>query len=161
MRTYPRRTVRMLAAAMVLFSIIALSACSDKSLQEIAKGELAVSTACSAAFQTVTQAAALNPPLIDQQTANNIVQVLLRIEQANQQAETATQQISTLSAANKANLMNILQPIQAAIVQAVNTGTVGIKDPKTKAAVDAALAAVQVAVTAVATTVNSAKATGA
>lgn len=146
----------------VSFCVILLlfsSACSNGSLAAVGKAELAVSTACSAAFQTVTMAAATNPPLIDQTTANNIVSVLLKIEQANQQAETATQAISTLSAANQANLLAIIQPIQTAIANAVTQGTVGIKDPTTQTSVVAALTAVQVAITAVVTTVQAVKTT--
>lgn len=150
-----RSSFALLAGALLLFSV----GCSDKSLADVAKAELAVSTACSTAFQAVTTAAATNPPLIDQPTATSIVQVLLKIEQANAQAEQATQQITTLNAQNQATLLNILQPIQTAIAQAVMAGTVGIKDPKTQTAVVASLTAVQVAITAVVTTVQAVKTT--
>jgi len=146
-------SIALVAIAAMLFS----SGCSTKTLADVAKAELVVSTSCSAAFQVITQAAAATPPLIDQATANSIVAVLLKIEQANQQAETATQQVSTLSAANEASLLNIITPVQQAIAVAVTQGTLGINDATTKAAVVAALTAVQVAITAVVTTVQAVK----
>jgi hypothetical protein len=148
---------RLMAVMMLVPLLLVTAACNNGTLQDIAKAELGVSTACSAAFQTVTQAAAANPPLISQPDANNIVGILLKIEQANAQAETATQAISTLNAANQASLLNIITPIQAAIAAAINTGALNITDAKTKTAVLAALTAVQVAITAVVTTVQAVK----
>ena len=150
-------TGRTLAGIALLFSLLFMLACNNGTLANIAKAELAVSTACSGAFQTVTAAAASNPPLISQADANNIVSILLKIEQANAQAETATAAISTLNATNQASLLNIIQPIQAAITGAINTGAVNISDPKTKTAVLASLTAVQVAVTAVVTLIQQVK----
>jgi hypothetical protein len=137
--------------------LILLVACNNGTLANVAKAELAVSTACSAAFQTVTTAAAANPPLISQADANNIVGILLKIEQANAQAETATAAITTLNASNQASLLNIIQPIQTAIAGAINTGAINITDPTTKTAVLASLTAVQVAVTAVVTLIQQVK----
>jgi hypothetical protein len=153
-RIWSARSIGVLAAVL---GLLVSTGCNNGTLASVAKAELAVSTACSAAFQTVTTAAATNPPLISQADANNIVGILLQIEKANAQAETATAAITTLNAANQASLLNIIQPIQVAITGAVNTGAINIKDPTTKTAVLASLTAVQVAVTAVVTLIQSVK----
>lgn len=151
---------RVIASVVGLMLFMGLTtACNNATLANVAKAELAVSTACSGAFQTVTAAAAANPPLISQADANNIVGILLKIEQANAQAETATAAITTLNATNQASLLNIIQPIQAAITGAINTGAVNITDVKTKTAVLASLTAVQVAITAVITLIQTVKTT--
>lgn len=137
-------------AILLLCCVAALSSCTDSTLQKIGKAELAVSTACSSAFQVVSTAAAANPPLISQADANNVVGVLLKIEQADAQAEAATQAISQLNAQNKADLLGVVQPLQTAITNLISTGVINIQDPGTRNAVLVALTAVQ---TAIATTV--------
>ena len=72
-----------------------------------------------------------------------IISVLVTIEQANRQAQTATASISTLSAANQTNLLAILAPVQLAISNSVANGTVGIKDPATQQKVQLGLVTIQ------------------
>lgn len=153
----PTTRVRVIGSALTIALMIVSAACNDKTIANIAKAELAVSTACSTAFQVVSQANAQNPPLISTADSTAIIGTLLKIEQANQQAETATQQISQLNAANQASLLQIVQPLQTAITNAINQNTLGIADSKTKTAVLAALTAVNTAITTVVTIIQAVK----
>lgn len=128
-----------LALGLMLFT----SACSDSTLKQIAKFESDLNAACSTTFTVVAAASTTTPPLISTPDAAAIIAVLVQIETANRQAETATASISTLSAANQTNLLAILAPIQLAINNSVANGTLGIKDPATRQKVQLALVTIQ------------------
>ena len=119
------------------------NACSDSTLNQIAKFEADLNAACATTFTVVAGASTTNPQLVSTQDAAAIIGVLVQIEQANKQAQVATAQISTLSAANQANLLNVLMPIQTAINNSVANGTLGIKDAATKQKVQVALVTIQ------------------
>lgn len=142
-RDRSRDLLRIAASACALISILALASCSDPTLKQIAKFEADLNAACSTTFTVVAGAAAQNPPLISTADATSIIGTLTLIEQANRQAETATGQISQLSAADQTNLLAILAPIETAVNNAVANGTTGIKDPATKTKVQTALATIQ------------------
>lgn len=99
-------------------------------ISKIVTFENTFNTAATQAFNVVTAAATAG--LISQADANAIVAGITQAEQANQQAQTLTATIQTLSASNQATLLNLLQPIATAINNLVANGTVNIKDAKTK-----------------------------
>ena len=140
------RNVRL---SIVLLCCLALAACSTSALSTAAKIESAASLGCSTAFQIVSQAAASG--LIAQADANAIVTKLIVIEQADQQAETATAAIAaapTSTNSTAANILAIVQPIATAVNASVADGLVGIKDPATKQKVLLALTTAQTAIAA-------------
>ena len=130
-------------SVLVLGAILFTSSCTDSTLTQIAKFESDLNAACSTTFTVVAAASTATPPLISTPDAAAIINVLVQIEQANRQAQTATASISTLSAANQTNLLAILAPIQLAISNSVANGTVGIKDPATQQKVQLALVTIQ------------------
>lgn len=130
----------------LIAALVFQAACNPSTIATVAKGEATIEAACSTASTVVIQGNQAG--LIASPDAVAIEHVILDIELANGQALTATAQINTLTAANQASLLNVLQPIQTAIANAVASGTLGIKDPATKAKVDLALTTIQTAITA-------------
>lgn len=146
-------TLAFLALGLILFS----QACSDPTLKQVAKFEADLNAACSTTFTVVAQASSTNPPLISTSDAAAIIAVLIQIEQANRQAETATASIASLSAANQTNLLSILAPVEIAINNSVANGTVGIKDPATQQKVQLGLVSIQSIVNAGVSLIKAAK----
>lgn len=118
--------------------------CSDSTLQKVAKAELDISAGCSTTFTAVS--AAQTSGLISTADATTIMQVLLKVEQADQQAETATSALTTLNATGSASLLADIQPVQTALSNLVASGLTGIKDANTKTAVLAGLTLVTTAI---------------
>jgi hypothetical protein len=133
-------------AAALVAALLFQTACNSSAIADAAKAEAAIETACNSAFQVVVQGN--QEGLITLADAVAINAVILKIEQANGQALTATAKLNSLSAANQANLLAILQPVLDAINGAVVNGTVGIKDPATQQKVLLALTTIQTAATA-------------
>ena len=97
---FKKWTLAVVAVGLMLFC----GSCSDSTLNQIAKFEADLNAACSTTFTIVAGASATSPPLISTSDAATIISTLVTIEQGNRQAQTATAQISTLSAANQARL---------------------------------------------------------
>ena|SRR5271166_774332 len=131
--------IALLSFIAAVFSV----SCSDSTLNQVAKAEADINAACATTFTVVAAASTANPPLISTADATAIIQVLLQIEQADRQAETATQQISSLNTSNAATVLAVLAPIETAINNAVQNGAANIKDPATKTKVQAALVTIQ------------------
>jgi hypothetical protein len=137
---------RTVTASIALLACAALAACSNSALSAAAKAEAAVSLGCSSTFTIVTQAQASG--LISLQDATAVVTVLLSIEQANQQAETATAAIAAApTTAGLAGLPNILAPVNTALTNAIKGGFVGIKDAGTQQKIILALTTAQTVLT--------------
>jgi predicted Abi (CAAX) family protease len=135
------------AVFLAVFCSLALAACSNKALTVAGKAEAAVSLGCSSAFTIVGQAQTSG--LISTADATAVIDVLVSIEQANMQAETATAAIvATPTAAGIAGLVNVLNPIATAITNGINTGLLGVKDAGTKQKITLALTTAQTALTA-------------
>lgn len=132
-----------LSLAVVLALVLVTASCSDPTLRQVAKFETDLNAATSTAFTVVVGASQTNPPLISQADSVAIVRVLLQIEQGDQAAIAATQQLSTLSATGQTSLLATLGPIETAVDNAVQNGTVNIKDPATKTKVQTALLSIQ------------------
>lgn len=147
-RIWTRRglTAVMACATLLLTSCLHTGTVPSSALGDIVKFEAGLNAVVTTAFTDVSTAAAAG--LISQQTANVISQALLQIEQANMQAQTLTASITTLSAANKATLLNLLGPITTTISNLVANGTVGIKDPTTQQKVQLDIVAISTAIAA-------------
>jgi hypothetical protein len=137
---------RTITASITLLLCAALAACSSNALSAAAKAESAISLACSSAFTITTQAQTSG--LISLADATAVVNVLLTVEQANQQAEMATAAIAAApTTAGLAGLPNILAPVSTALTNAINGGFVGIKDAGTKQKIILALTTAQTVLT--------------
>jgi hypothetical protein len=136
---FKKWTLALVAVALMFGTV----ACSDSTLNQVAKFEADLNAACSTTFTIVAGASTTTPPLISTSDAAAIIGVLVTIEQGNRQAQTATASIASLGATDQANLLMILAPIETAINNAVANGTVGIKDPATKTKVQTALVSIQ------------------
>lgn len=150
---FKKWSLALAAVGLMLFC----GACSDSTLNQIAKFEADLNAACSTTFTVVAGASTASPPLISTADAAAIIAVLVQIEQGNRQAQTATAAISTLSAANQASLITVLTPIETAINNSVSNGTVNIKDPATKQKVQTALVTIQSIVNAGVALIQAAK----
>jgi hypothetical protein len=137
-----RRALGSLALGAILFS----TACNPNDLATVAKAEATLEAACNTASTVVIQANAAG--LIATADATVILTGVLQVEQANGQAIAATAALNTLSMANKATLLNDLQPVSVAINNLVANGTLNIKDAATKQKVQLGLVTVQTALTA-------------
>ena len=137
----PSRIAPALVAASCLFVASCVHTTPQSTLQRVTQFEAALNTACQSAFTTV--ATAEQSGLIPTSDAATIINTLVQIEQANQRAQAATQGLTTIAAADQTNLLNILNPLSAAINTAVANGVLGIKDAATKQKVQTALLLIQ------------------
>lgn len=147
--------MKFFASLILIGALLFQAACSSGTIAQVAKAEAAVETSCNAGFTFVVQANAQG--LISTPDATAIVNVILKVEQANGQALTATAAINNLSAADQQNLLNVLNPIVAAVNTAVASGTVGIKDQATQQKTLLVLTTIQTAVNAAVTLIQLAK----
>lgn len=150
---FKKWSLALAAVGLMLFC----GSCSDSTLNQIAKFEADLNAACATTFTIVAGASTTSPQLISTTDAASIIAVLVQVEQANRQAQTATAQIAALAPADQTNLLNILTPVETAINNAVANGTVGIKDPATQQKVQAALVSIQTIVNAGVTLIKAAK----
>jgi hypothetical protein len=137
---------RTITASIALLACAALAACSNSALSAAAKAEAAISLGCSSAFTITTQAQSSG--VISLADATAVVNVLITIEQANQQAETATAAIAAApTTSGIAGLGNVLAPVNTALTNAIQGGFVGIKDAATKQKIILALTTAQTVLT--------------
>lgn len=135
--------------SLFLVAALLLIACSTSALTAAAKIEGATSIGCSTAFTIISQANTAG--LISTADALPVINQLILIEQANQQAEMATAAIAaapTSSNSSASNILTIVQPIATAVNNAVAGGFVGIKDAGTRQKVLLAIQTSQTAITA-------------
>lgn len=81
--------------------------------------------------------------LISDDTTRAILTVTTQVAQAGIQADAVIRQLSALSAADRAKLLNLLVPVSQALSNLVANGFAGIKNPQTRQGVQLSLAALQ------------------
>jgi hypothetical protein len=144
-----------LAVFAVVTALLFQSACSASTIAAVAKSEAVIESSCNAAFTLVVQGNTSG--LISTADATAINTIILKVEQANGIALTATAAMNELTAAGQASLLADLQPLVAALNTAVTSGTSGIKDPTTQKNVLEALTLIQTGLNATVAILQAAK----
>ena len=148
-------TARLIITPLLVGLLFFQASCAGGTIAAVAKSEATIEAACNSAFTLVVQAN--QSGLISTADAATINTVILRVEQANGLALTATASINALTGASQASLLADLTPIVAAINEAVANGTAGIKDPATQQKVLLALTLIQTGVNATVAILQAAK----
>ena len=147
--------LKFLYAISLVAALVFQAGCSSGTIADVAKAEAGIEAACNTGFTFVVQANSQG--LISTPDAIAINNVILKVEQANGAALTATAKINSLSAADQQNLLSVLNPVVAAINTAVASGTAGIKDPATQQKTLLILTTIQTAVNAAVAILRAAK----
>ena len=115
----------------------------DKTLNRLATVLLDVTTATAALQTTVIDGNKAG--LISNADAALIVNLCIKILEADKQASDTVRSLSKLDDASKGKVILVLQPVIEAAANAVATGTAGIRNQSTRAKVQAGLLTVQTA----------------
>lgn len=115
------------------------------SLQKVAAAEVAIGQAVGALQSTVI--AANSKGLLSDDTTRTILQLSLKISQADAQAIALTQGIVALGPGQMTSLAALFAPIAQAVNDTLASGLVPIKDQATLTAVKTALTTVQALIT--------------
>lgn len=132
--------------AVLLAVMVLLAACNDNQLATVSNA--LYDTAHGIAVLQATVIDGNKQGLISESDTRKILTVVDQIDTAGKQSITLTRNIQKLNiqklnTQDKTSLLVLLQPILVAINDAVATDTVGIKDDKTKQAVQTVLVAIQ------------------
>ncbi len=127
----------------VFLALFVLVGCSDKALQITAKASRDIAAANLAIQNTVIQAQQSGAISVEQ--ARYVIEVSLKIAQADQQLNGAISGVNALAPADKSKILAILQPVIDAVNQAVTTGVVPIQNQTIKTSIMAALTTIQAA----------------
>lgn len=135
-----RYAKRSAIAALVLLMLV-YAACTDAQLTKLSQALNDVATANS---ELVTAIIAANK---QGAISDNDTEAILKISQsiiaAGKQATALTRNLTKLAPADRTGVLNVLKPVIAAVAEAVNNGTAGIKNPDTKARVQQILVLIQ------------------
>ncbi len=116
--------------ALFVLPLMLLTGCKDATLTTVSKALNDYAAAIHGVGTTVMQAQAQGIITVDQ--ARPVVELLLKLNQAGQQASGLTRNLTTLPAASKSQLFATLNPVIMALQQAVSSGLVGIPEGATK-----------------------------
>lgn len=135
--------VRIRSRALVALCLLAcLAACTDKKLRDIVV--LADKVADTVAIVQKATVDAENSNLVTRNQARAIMELTIRISQANNQAVDVARDLSKLDEPSRAQLLTILTPIIAAVNAGVNDPAIlGIQNPQTRDAIRGSMAAIQ------------------
>jgi hypothetical protein len=114
---------------LLLFPLFLVS-CNDPMLTKVSKGLADYSVAIHGVETSVIQANQQGVLTVDQ--TRPIVQLLVKLNSAGQQASALTRNLTTLPAASKSQLVTITAPVITAIEQAISSGLFGIPDGAVK-----------------------------
>ena len=127
----------------VFLALLCLVGCSDKALQTVAKASRDIAAANLAIQNTVITAQQSGAITVEQ--ARYVIEISLKIAQADQQVNAAIAGLNALAPADKSKILAILQPVIDAVNQAVTTGVVPIQNQTIKTSIMAALTTIQAA----------------
>ena len=114
---------------LILAVILAQLACSSQDAHKVASALHDVTVSIGALQTTIIQANQAG--LIPDRDAVAIIQVCVKVQQGEIQANQLTRQYTALPADTKPKLAQIIAPILDAVNGALTSGLAGIKDPKT------------------------------
>jgi hypothetical protein len=126
--------------------LLCLTACTDQQLEKVSKGLVATADGIGVVQTTVIEAN--KQLLVDDATTSQIMIVCMKVNQAGKDATAITRAISKLDNPSKSQLLAVLNPVIAAVQNALDNGLVPIKDPATQQKIRGALLAVQTALNA-------------
>ncbi len=130
------------AIAVVAF-LLALTACPESTLKTIAKSLNDYSVALNGVQVTIIQAHTQG--LISTEETKPIVLLLVKLNQAGQQASALTRNLNSLPAPTAGQLTSILTPVIQSLQEAVSSGLLGIKNQQTRQNILAGLSTAQLA----------------
>ncbi len=128
---------------LTLVVLVIATACNDKTLQTVAKALNDTATAVSV-FQTSVINANAQKLISDADTAN-LLRVAIRVNLAGQQAVQVTRNLQSLGAADRTNLLAILEPVIGVLADAQTNAILNITDLKTRQNIQAAILVIQTA----------------
>jgi hypothetical protein len=116
--------------------LLALTSCSDSSLQKIAKSMLVVSKTIG---QVQTDVIAANSSgLVSDQITGQILQVCIKVNVAGKQIDGVLRGINALDSQSRSSIIALLTPISMALDPVQLEFIAGIKDPATKQKIEGA-----------------------
>jgi hypothetical protein len=130
-----------------LSAVLLLQACGDSDIQKIARSMLVVAHAVGDAQTLAIQANSQN--LIDDQTTGKILSICAKIDIAGKQADAVLRSVTKLDPSSRSSLSSVAAAIGQAIDPSQLEMLANIKNPATRQNVEAALALIRSAVSAV------------
>ena len=130
-----------------LSAVLLLQACGDSDIQKIARSMLVVAHAVGDAQTLAIQANSQN--LIDDQTTGKILSICAKIDIAGKQADAVLRSVTKLDPSSRSSLSSVAAAIGQAIDPSQLEMLANIKNPATRQKVEAALALIRSAVSAV------------
>jgi hypothetical protein len=130
-----------------LSAVLLLQACGDSDIQKIARSMLVVAHAVGDAQTLAIQANSQN--LIDDQTTGKILSICAKIDIAGKQADAVLRSVTKLDPSSRSSLFSVAAAIGQAIDPSQLEMLANIKNPATRQNVEAALALIRSAVSAV------------
>lgn len=127
--------------------LLVLTACTDDSLKKVAISINDVSIEVAGLQSVVIETS--KAKLMSDQTAVSVMQVCLKVTEADKQASAVTRAYTKLAPQDRTKLIEILDPIIAVVKDSIASGVViQIQDAGTKQKVVGALQIIQVGLTA-------------
>lgn len=132
---------------LLLVALLA-TACTDADLNTVAKALTGTAAAVSVFQSTVIQAG--QSGLITEAVTRQLLEAAIQVDQAGQQAVAVTRGINALAPADRTNLLEILNPVIAALSNVQSTLLMNIQDTGTRQTIEAGIMLIQ-------TSLNTAK----